>query len=67
MKIYKSVQKLLVGDRQTGDLLSLVSFLEGMLNSKLKLVKNFKTLLTVKEHRAEGDCLLRCCAMWFDR
>jgi hypothetical protein len=51
MKIYQSVQKLLVGDRQTGDLLSLLSFLEGMLNSKLKLVKNFKTLLTVKEHR----------------
>jgi hypothetical protein len=33
MKIYKVVQKLLVGDTQTGDLISLLSFLESRLKS----------------------------------
>jgi hypothetical protein len=31
MKIYQAVQKVLVGDRQTGDLISLLSFLESRL------------------------------------
>jgi hypothetical protein len=31
MKIYQAVQKLLVGDRQTGDLISLLSLLESRL------------------------------------
>jgi hypothetical protein len=32
MKIYQSFQKLLVGDRQTGDLISVLLFLESRLN-----------------------------------
>jgi hypothetical protein len=33
MKIYQAVQNLLVGDRQTGDLVSLLSFLESRLKT----------------------------------
>jgi hypothetical protein len=33
MEIYQAVKKLLVGDRQTGDLISLLSFLESRLKS----------------------------------
>jgi hypothetical protein len=33
MNVYHSVQKLLVGDRQTGDLISLLSFLESRLKN----------------------------------
>jgi hypothetical protein len=33
MKIYQAVQKLLVVDRQTGDLISILSFLESRLIS----------------------------------
>jgi hypothetical protein len=39
MKIYQSVQKLLMGtDRQTGDLISLLAFLE----SRLKMYSDFQ-------------------------
>jgi hypothetical protein len=34
MKIYHAVQMLLVGDTQTGDLISLLSFLESRLKKK---------------------------------
>jgi hypothetical protein len=34
MKSYQAVQKLLVGDRQTGDLISLLSFLESRLKKE---------------------------------
>jgi hypothetical protein len=43
MKIYKAVQKLLVEDTQTADLINLLSFLE---SSRLKK----KAVLTVKKH-----------------
>jgi hypothetical protein len=38
MKIYQAVQKLLVGDRQTGDLINL-----SFLGSRLKINDNFIT------------------------
>jgi hypothetical protein len=42
MKIYKAVQKLLMGDRQTGDLISLLSFLESRIKRDLKDIKRIK-------------------------
>jgi hypothetical protein len=39
IKIYQAVQKLLVGDRQTDDLISLLSFLESRLKIHEKLNK----------------------------
>jgi hypothetical protein len=48
MKIYQVVQKLLVGDRETGDLISLSSFLE----SRLKLYGNIYALIKAFTHTA---------------
>jgi hypothetical protein len=45
MKIYQVVQKLLVGDRQTGDLISLLSFLESRLKIDLLLTLTLLFLL----------------------
>jgi hypothetical protein len=47
MKIYQAVQKLLVGDRQTGDLISLLSFPE----SRLKLAVHPVALLKLVCHK----------------
>jgi hypothetical protein len=52
MKIYQAVQKSLVGDhRQTGDLISLLSFLESMLkiihHGKAGLLKDYIVVISM--------------------
>jgi hypothetical protein len=50
MKIYQAVQKLLLGgtqtDRETGDLISLLSFLESMLKCIIVDINLFSTQAT---------------------
>jgi hypothetical protein len=57
MKIQQVVKKLSVGyrqtDRQTGDLISLLSFLE----SRLKIVKVLLRLWVHQQSRAESTCV----------
>jgi hypothetical protein len=56
MKIYQAVQKLLVGDtdRQTGDLISLLSFLESRL--KIELETNFRATKNYSTGRGFEYC-----------
>jgi hypothetical protein len=49
VKIDQAVQKLLVGDIQTGDLISLLTFLEITLKSE-PFIKAVKSRASVREH-----------------
>jgi hypothetical protein len=54
MKIYQAVQKLFVRDRQTGDPISLLSFLESRVKWLYFLKLLYRSLATTYWHRIMG-------------
>jgi hypothetical protein len=63
MKVYQAVQNILVGDRQTGDLLSLLLCLESMLKikhfsfNKCSYIGNLIKLFSFKDEIFIGGAL----------